>query len=237
MSISRPTSIARARALALPADRAHRIALAGAGLLAALAAATITAPRLHAQAAATRAPLRVSVTPYAGYFVAGSFFDGPVGTSLASASSAIYGGQLTLPLTSSIAVIGNAGYANGDLQVGLPFVGGISVGSVSSLLYDAGLELRSPAALGASRSITPFVQGGVGGIRREVEVSGLTTKATGLAWNAGLGADVQFTPAIGMRLLAKDYIGKFDFKEAIGFDLESKTSHSWALTAGLKLSF
>jgi len=233
MRVSRSLSSSRAAALPRPAG-ARLLALGGAllGLLA------FGAARAGAQAPVVDPALKLSVTPYAGYLVAGSFLDGPIGTSLASANSPVYGAQLSVPLGRSIAVIGNLGYASGDLEVGLPLVGGISVGEVKTLMYDAGIELRSPSPLGAGASITPFLQGGVGAMRRDVSVSGLSTDGTSLAWNAGLGADLSFGPNFGLRLLAKDYIAKFDFEEALGFDaVEGNTAHNWALTAGLRLAF
>jgi hypothetical protein len=35
----------------------------------------------------------------------------------------------------------------------------------------------------------------------------------------------------------KDYVGKFDFKEATTFDLNSRVSHNVAFTVGLTLGF
>jgi hypothetical protein len=49
--------------------------------------------------------------------------------------------------------------------------------------------------------------------------------------------DVRFTPNLGMHLMAKDYIGKFDFKEATSFELNGKTTNNVALTVGLNLGF
>jgi hypothetical protein len=37
--------------------------------------------------------------------------------------------------------------------------------------------------------------------------------------------------------MAKDYVGKFDFKEATSFDLSSSTAHSFAFSAGVRLDF
>jgi hypothetical protein len=42
---------------------------------------------------------------------------------------------------------------------------------------------------------------------------------------------------MAVRLLAKDYIGKFDFKDAIGVDVSGSTSHNFGLTAGLRFDF
>jgi len=38
-----------------------------------------------------------------------------------------------------------------------------------------------------------------------------------------------------LQLMAKDYIGKFDVKEATGINVDAKTTHNWALSAGLRL--
>ena len=236
MHPSRSLSSSRATAKA-PPPHSGRLLTAPAALLSLGALLALTAPRLHAQTAVKSPAARMSLTPYAGYFLAGHFYDGPLGTSIGGSGSPIYGAQLTVPITSTIAVIGNAGYASGDLKIGVPFLSGIDVGSVKSVLYDAGLELRSPTPLGAGASIVPFVQGGVGGIRRDVSVSGVTTQATGLAWNAGLGADMAFGPNVGLRVLAKDYIGKFDFQEATGLNINGTTAQNWAVTAGLRLAF
>jgi hypothetical protein len=40
-----------------------------------------------------------------------------------------------------------------------------------------------------------------------------------------------------VRLLVRDYIGKFDVKEATGFDVESKTMNDLGLSVGVNLSF
>jgi hypothetical protein len=71
----------------------------------------------------------------------------------------------------------------------------------------------------------------------DVEVAGISQRATNLAVNAGVGADVPIASNISLRLLARDYIGKFDVNEATGIDYEAKTSHNIGLSAGLKLSF
>ena len=42
---------------------------------------------------------------------------------------------------------------------------------------------------------------------------------------------------VGLRLLAKDYIGRFDVQEASGLDAEGEIGHNVALSVGLKLGF
>ena len=53
----------------------------------------------------------------------------------------------------------------------------------------------------------------------------------------GGGVDVRLSPNFGMRLMAKDYLGKFDFKEATSFDLNGKTTHNVALSLGVNFGF
>jgi hypothetical protein len=71
----------------------------------------------------------------------------------------------------------------------------------------------------------------------DVQVSGTSRTATNAAFNAGVGADIPLAQNIGLRLVARDYIGKFDFNEAASIDVDAKTSHNVALAAGLKLGF
>ncbi len=48
---------------------------------------------------------------------------------------------------------------------------------------------------------------------------------------------MQLSPNFGVRLMAKDYLGKFDFKEATSFDLNGKTTNNVALTLGVNFGF
>jgi hypothetical protein len=40
-----------------------------------------------------------------------------------------------------------------------------------------------------------------------------------------------------VRILMKDYIGKFDIREATGINVDSRTMNDWALSLGVNLSF
>lgn len=177
-----------------------------------------------------------SITPYGGYIMFGDIIDGPLGTKLTNSSGSVFGAQANLPLGSTLSIIGNVAYSEPDLRFGLPIIGGINFGKSEIWMYDAGFQFSAPQRAGV-RAITPFVQVGAGGMSYNVEVAGLSQKATNIAVNAGLGADIPFADNISLRVFAKDYIGKFDVNEATGLDYEAKTSHNVALTAGLKLSF
>jgi len=173
------------------------------------------------------------ITPYAGYMRFGNLVSGPLGTSLRDAGAAVYGAEATLGLTSGIALVGNAAYSQPALEVGAPLIGGVSVGRSSVLLYDAALRLRVPVTGGLP--ISPFVQGGAGYMRQSFDIGPASTHSTNFAYNVGAGADVAIAPRFGLQLMVKDYIGKFDAREATGLNLDTKTTHNWAVSAGLRL--
>lgn len=177
-----------------------------------------------------------SITPYGGYMVFDNIADGPLGTSLTTASAPVYGAQVNLPIGSTLSIVGNLAYSQPSLRVGLPLIGGYDFGKSDIWMYDAGLQFSAPVMSG-QRSILPFVQAGVGGMKYNVQVSGVNTNSSNLAFNAGIGADLPLAQNIGLRIMAKDYIGKFDVNEATSLNYNAKTSNNFALSAGLKLGF
>lgn len=177
------------------------------------------------------------ITPYAGYMVFGNYFSGPLGTSLTNAPAPIYGVQVGMALAPNVSLIGNVATTKSDIQVGVPFFGGVSVASSSMLLYDMGLKLAIPTTSAMGATFSPFVQGGVGGMHYNITESFISTTATNLAGNVGAGADVGLGRGIGLQLMAKDYIGKFNFQQATNFNVNGGTTQSFAFSAGLKLSF
>ena len=203
----------------------HRILMASP-----LAFACLAGP-LEAQRAA---PPAIQLTPYAGYVKFGNLISGPLGTSIRNAGAPVYGAELSVGLLPSIALIGNVAYSQPSLQVGAPLVGGLDVGESKVLMYDAALRLRTPMSGG---KVTPFIQGGIGGLRQSVSVAGVGTHATNPAYNVGAGVDLDLGRRLGLQLMAKDYFGKFDAKEATALNLDARTSHNWALSAGLRLGF
>ena len=202
----------------------------------ALAAAALLAPAA-ARAQRAGAPSFLELSPYAGYMLFGDIFDGPLGTTLSSAAGAVYGVQLAVRLTPGLALVGNVAKAGGNLQVGVPFLGGYDVGESSVLLYDAGLQLGTSLGDRTRLPISPFLQAGVGGMRHQVRSGPLETDATNLAFNAGLGADVALSDGIALRLMAKDYMGRFDTEEATGLAADASFSHNVALSGGITLTF
>src|SRR5882724_4724355 len=176
------------------------------------------------------------ITPYAGYMKFGNLVSGPLGTTVRNAGGAVYGAEATLGLTRGIALVGNVAYSQPGLEIGAPLIGGVSVGRSSVLLYDAALRLRVPVGIGGL-PISPFVQGGAGQVRQSIDIGPLATHATNFAYNVGAGADVAIAPRVGLQFMAKDYIGKFDAREATAINVSTKTTHNWAVSAGLRLGF
>ena len=179
-------------------------------------------------------PGSFGITPYAGYMKFGNLVDGPLGTSVRGAAGPVYGAEATVGLMRGLALVGNVAYASTDLEVGLPIVGGLSFGKSSALLYDAALRLSVPLSAGGG-GISPFVQAGAGAMRQEIEVTPIATRSTNFAYNVGAGVDLPLGPRLGLQLMGKDYIGKFDAREATALNVDTKTTHNWTLSAGLRL--
>lgn len=201
----------------------------------ALVAGAAVAPAAGAQ---TLSQGRVfQATPYVGYMVFGNYLEGPLNTTLSSSSAPVYGGQVALRVAPNVAVVGNVATSSGDLRVGIPFLGSQSIGTNSLLIYDAGVQLDLPSG-GIARSVSPFVQAGIGQIRYDIKAASiLSTQATNTAYNLGVGADLSLAKDFGLRVMAKDYFGRFDLKEATSIDYQAKTAHNFALSAGLRLDF
>lgn len=182
-------------------------------------------------------PTVARVTPYVGYMQFGSYADGPLGTSVRTAGAPLYGVQLGFDLTPNIAFVGNVGYSASNLEVGVPILGGLDLGTSRVLLYDAGLQLRLPSAGALGTGVAPFVEAGAGAMRTDVSAGPVNAHSTNFAMNYGGGVDLQLRRNIGLRLAAKDYVGKLDLKEPTGFDINTKTTHNWAFSVGLNLGF
>jgi hypothetical protein len=74
-------------------------------------------------------------------------------------------------------------------------------------------------------------------MRYNINESIIQTNATNFAANVGLGADVALGQSMGLRLMAKDYFGKFNFQDATQLDVQGQMAHNWALSAGLRFNF
>ena len=219
----------RARSFAVPTLRSIAI-------LAALSTISATA---HAQSRAR--PLEsgnaFDVTPYLGYMVFGNIAKGPFGTSIYSAPATVFGAQLGMHLAPNISLVANLATTSGDIKAGIPLLGGLSVAHSTMVLYDADLQLDIPVTSISGVSFSPFIQAGAGAIHYDISESIISTKASNFAGNVGLGADVTLTKDFGIRLMAKDYIGKFDVKDATSMDYSGETANNFAFSAGVRVSF
>ncbi len=204
-------------------------------LISASVAGSLVAMPLAAQAPASGTVLHIA--PYAGYMVFGNYLNGPLGTSITSKPGVLYGTQVGLSIAPNLSLIGNVGYTSSSMEVGLPFFGGVSVGNSSMLMYDAGLEYDFNLARGSGLALSPFVQAGVGEMRYTIDESVLHTQATNLAGNIGAGADFALTRGVALRVMAKDYIGKFNFQDATTLGIDGNTANNFAFSAGLRLDF
>jgi len=209
-------------------------------------AAGLPVMRVEAQAVPPR-PTVASVTPYVGYIHFGDFASGPLGTSVSNAAAPLIGVTIGLDMSPRLSLVGNLGFADSQLRGNLPLLGGYNFGDSKVFLFDAGVRFQllapAPGATTAAPAaqFVPFVEGGLGAIRFNQSVGPLDTDATNLAVNLGAGVDVRLSPRYALRLSVKDYIGKFDFSDAlgqaIGGRIESKVANNIALTAGLTLRF
>ena len=127
----------------------------------------------------------------------GSIAQGPFGFEVGNAGAPLYGLQLGINLHPNVALVGNVGYADSQLEAGLPFIGGLSVADSKVLMYDGGLQLRLPVTTGRGTGFVPFVEGGVGAIRNEISTGPMRTTSTNVALIAGGGLDLQLTNALG----------------------------------------
>ena len=182
-----------------------------------------------------RTPI-AEVTPYAGYMTFGSYVDGPLGTDVRGAAAPVGGAQLTVRVTPGIALVANGAYSSGDLEVGVPILGGFDVGSRKSWLYDAGVELRLPTTSGAT-PISPFLQLGAGAITTRLGSAGVTTTATNAAANAGVGLDLSLGGVLGVRAMVKDYVSRYQSEEVAGLRVKGDVNHNLAASVGVRLSF
>ena len=81
----------------------------------------------------------------------------------------------------------------------------------------------------------PFVEAGAGAMRTEIGVGSFKTNSTNVAYNFGGGVDLQLGKSLGLRAMAKDYIGKLDLKEATRIDIGTRRTHNWAFTVGVNV--
>lgn len=204
---------------------------------------TLTLPvAAHAQGARAAASAPTSgfafeATPYVGYMVFGNYLSGPLGTSLSNAPAPLIGAELGMKITPNLSIVGNLATTSSDIQAGIPLLGGISVAHSRLVMYDAGLQLAMPLTTAMGTQMTPFLQAGAGAMRYDITQSVVNTTATNFAANVGAGVDFAVGRGVGVRVMARDYIGKFDAQQATYLDVGTNTTNNFALNAGVRFSF
>jgi hypothetical protein len=207
-----------------------------------LGAVVLSAEAVSAQTQPTVSSIMVtrgefSVTPLGGYLVSQKFVEGPLNTSLGVVNAPLYGVQASLPLAPGASLVGTMGYASGDLEVGVPILGGVSIGSSNTWLFDASVELRLDSWQERGKRFVPLAQLGGGALRREVSVAGISAHTTDFMVSAGVGADFPITRNLAIRIMGKDHYGKADFGTVGPISAKTDDLHTLALTGGLRIAF
>lgn len=181
------------------------------------------------------------IGPYIGYMIFGDLFESNDGnTEYTNENGVLYGVQTGFSFTPNISLLGNLGYNKSKFQYETGNTATNASGDIGVFLYDAGLQFHLPFEQRDSW-IAPFLQVGAGAIRYTQDAEQFNSKAqTDVQFNAGIGADFQWREAIGIRLMAKDYITSLNWSDDndIGTDvMKGQTAHNWAITAGLNFGF
>lgn len=182
------------------------------------------------------------IGPYAGYMFFGDLFEfaGPNEQSLDD--GAMFGAQAGINLTPSIALLGNLGYtkSNFTLENDAADTEQRISGDLGVFLYDASLQFRIPTN---SSRISPLAQVGVGAIKYSLDTDDLfgEPSSSDVAFNVGLGADVDLARGVALRVMAKDYITSlsWDDIEAVDFDdnVDDNVAHNIGLSLGLRIGY
>lgn len=240
MSAARRREIGMTRTIASLATRA----VTAAGI-----AALISAP-LHAQATSPTSVLTgrastITLTPYAGYIRFGDLHDMPTGDDPESDDALLLGAQAEIRLTPRLALFGNAAYARSPWVLVERGPGSTvpADGDLDYWLFDTGLQVQLPFAVGTGMRVVPFVQGGIGAVRYTLELPDDAQSNTDVQANVGVGADVD-VGRLGIRLMVKDYITSLQWTDFRAFaDVDGarpddvNIAHNLAFTAGFRLHF
>jgi opacity protein-like surface antigen len=222
-----------------------------AALLAAAAAtagAQVTSPTATQGDVVTRGHGSFYLQPYAGYLIGGELTRDP---QLTLEDKPIYGAQLGYSFSPNVTLVGNVGYSKTFFAYETRSAAGVNTRASNDtdlLLYDANLQFRVPfVANRVGSTVAPFIQAGVGAIKfspdQGNELNDFKKGQTNVAFNAGLGVDVQLRKLIGIRLMAKDYITSLAYDdirsttETVTRRTDNKVSNNVALTAGLNIGF
>ena len=207
-----------------------------------------TASDSAAGAVVTRGHGSFYLQPYAGFLIGGELTEEP---QLTLEDKPIYGAQLGYSFSPNFSVVGNVGYSQTNFAYETRTAAGANQrasNDVDLLLYDANLQFRLPfVANNVGSTIAPFGQVGLGAIKYSPdqgnELNDFKSGTTDITYNVGVGVDIQVRKAIGLRLMAKDYITSLAYDDlATTAETVTRTSNNTianniALTAGLNFGF
>jgi hypothetical protein len=206
-----------------------------------LACAVIARPaaaqyRVHYGYGQGSPPTDPSITVYGGYMDMGHYVNGPLGTSASGADAGLLGAQLTLPLTPNFALVANGGHANSSLVFFVPAGGGPTTGNSEVWLFDGDVQLSAPFRGSAGHWVDPFLQFGAGAMRYETQNSAGGIASTNFAFNVGAGLDYYLSRSVGLRILAKDYVGHWStpgvYQYGYGYN-NGRYTDNFSISAGL----
>jgi opacity protein-like surface antigen len=184
--------------------------------------------------------------PYAGYMIFGDLFETASNVEYSNENGGLYGVQAGFSLSPNFSILGNIGYTKSKFTAeNVPSSNNTTVtqnlgGDIGVWLYDANLQFRLPF-MQQNSWIAPLAQVGAGAIRYTQDYNDFNSDAqTDVAFNVGIGGDIQFAQAVGLRIMAKDYITSLNWSNdnSIRSDaFEGQTAHNWAVTVGLNIGF
>lgn len=212
-------------------------------VVAALAALTAAPVRAQEVSAVTGGPPSFYVGPYVGYMMFGNMFDFG-NTEWSHEDGLFYGAMAGFSVNPNFSIIGNLGYTKSNAT--LSFDDGTTTaqesGDMGIFFYDAALQFRLPFGEQTGSWIAPFGQAGAGAVKYTFDTDDFNSKGeTDIGFVLGVGADFQFSPMIGVRLLARDYITSLAWNDAqnVNFDddAQDNVAHNWAVTVGLNFGF
>lgn len=216
--------------------------IVGAALLA-LASAPLSAQQMGQPVTSGQGSFYLG--PYAGYMIFGDLYETSNNVEYSNENGGFYGVQAGFSVSPNFSILGNLGYTKSKFTAeNVPSATGPTTqnlsGDIGVWFYDANLQFRLPF-MQANSWIAPLAQVGAGAVRYTQDYNNFNSDAqTDVAFNFGIGGDIQFAQAVGLRIMAKDYITSLNWSNdnTIRSDIFSgQTAHNWAITAGLNIGF
>ncbi len=224
------------------------LALAGAATLGAQRSSTIPASHRTTPTLAHRVSARspeaavtpiLQITPYVGWMMFGTYARRDGNVNFSNQDRPLYGVQAKLALSPYVGLVGNFAYSRTRWMYENYYGPGQDqyLDRVGVWFLDGGFELRLPHPTGPSSSIAPFIQIGAGAVRYTANAGSIEEGATKVAFNGGLGLDVQASRGFGIRLMAKDYLTSLAWSDVTHVSANDRVSNNVALALGLNIGF